>query len=73
MEELFSYLTDPNNIVSFIVFIFWLWATWSSLNWRLKDCEKKLERIDEADIEARLAEIKTDLQRIKTELQKISK
>lgn len=73
MEELFSYLTDPANILSFIIFIFWLWATWSSLNWRLKECEKKLEKIDEADIEARLAEIKTDLQRIKTELQKINK
>lgn len=73
MEELFNYLTNPANIVSFIVFIFWLWATWSSLNWRLKDCEKKLEKIDEADIEARLAEIKTDLQWIKTELQKISR
>lgn len=73
MENLYSYFTDPANIVSFIVFIFGLWATWSSLNWRLKDCEKKLEKIDEADIEARLAEIKTDLQWIKTELQKISK
>jgi len=73
MENRFSYITDPANIISFVVLIFWLWATWSSLNWRLKDCEKKLEKIDEADIEARLAEIKTDLQWIKTELQKISK
>lgn len=73
MEEFVNYITQPGTIVSFIVFIFGLGATWSSLNGRLKDCEKRLEKIEEADLETKLAEIKTDLQRIKAELQKINR
>lgn len=73
MESLYSYVTDPSTIISFVVFVFGLGATWSSLNGRLKDCEKRLEKIEEADLETKLAEIKTDLQWIKAELQKINK
>ena len=73
MEWVYEYITNPANIVSFVVFVFWLGATWSSLNWRLKDCEKRLEKIEEADLETKLAEIKTDLEWIKRELAKLNK
>lgn len=70
MEQLYNYITDPWTIVSFIVFVFWLWATWSNLNWRIKKLEEETEKIDATKIEAKLAEIATDLQWIKAELNK---
>lgn len=73
MDGIYEYVTNPANIISFVVFVFWLGATWSTLNWRLKDCEKRLEKIEEADLETKLAEIKTDLEWIKRELAKINK
>lgn len=73
MEDRLIYLTNPANLVSLVVFIFWLGVTWSNLNWRIKDCERRLEKIDEADLEAKLREIKIDLDWIKKELQKLSK
>lgn len=72
MNNFYDYITDPNTIVSFIVFVFWLWATWSNLNGRIKALEKKTEEIDITKIETKLAEIQTDLQRIKEELNKSS-
>ena len=73
MESLYNYLTDPWTLISFIVFVFWLGATWSNLNWRLKDCERRIEKLEEADLETKLREIKIDLDWIKKELQKLSK
>jgi len=73
MESLYNYITDPWTLVSFVVFVFWLWATWSSLNGRIKALEKKTEEIDITKIETKLVEIQTDLQRIKEELNKSSR
>lgn len=70
MDEVIKYITNPSTIVSFLIFVFWLWVTWSNLNWRIKNLEKKTEEIDISKIEAKLAEISTDLQRIKMELKK---
>ena len=70
MDSLYNYITDPWTLVSLVVFVFWLWATWSNLNGRLKDLEKKTEEIDWIKIETKLAEIQKDLQWIKEELNK---
>jgi hypothetical protein len=70
MENRLIYITNPANLVSFVIFIFWLWVTWSNLNWRIKKLEEETEKIDATKIEAKLAEIATDLQRIKAELNK---
>jgi len=70
MENRLIYITNPANLVSFVIFIFWLWVTWSNLNWRIKKLEEETEKIDATKIEAKLAEIATDIQRIKTELHK---
>lgn len=70
MEDRLIYITNPANLVSFVIFIFWLWVTWSNLNWRIKKLEEEAEKIDATKIEAKLAEIATDLQRIKAELNK---
>ena len=70
MNEIMSYITNPWTIVSFIIFVFWLGVTWSNLNGRVKNLERKTEEIDISKIEAKLAEISTDLQWIKMELKK---
>ena len=72
MESLYNYITDPWTLVSFVVFVFWLWATWSNLNGRIKTLEKKTDEIDITKIEIKLAEIQKDLQRIRDELDKSS-
>ena len=71
MDVFIEYITNPWTIVRFIIFVFWLWATWSNLNWRIKTLEDKVEEFDAAKIEAKLAEILTDLARIKEELKKV--
>ena len=70
MENLYNYISNPSTLVEVIIFVFWLWATWSSLNWRIKELERKTEEIDWIKIETKLAEIQKDLQRIKEELKK---
>ena len=73
MDDRLIYLTNPANLVSLVVFIFWLGVTWSNLNGRIKNLEKRTEEIDISKIETKLAEISTDLQWVKLELQKLSK
>ena len=72
MNSLYEFITDPWTLVEFIVFVFWLWATWSNLNGRIKNLEKKTDEIDITKIEIKLAEIQKDLQRIRDELDKSS-
>ena len=62
MEWLIKYITSPETIITFVVFVFWLGATRSSLNWRIKQLEKENEELR--------AEIK-EIQRKLDELQKI--
>ena len=71
MDSLYNYITSPDTLITFVVFVFTLWATWSNLNWRIKKLEEKVEEFDAAKIEAKLAEILTDLARIKEELKKV--
>jgi HAMP domain-containing protein len=72
MDSLYNYITDPWTLVSFVIFVFWLWATWSNLNGRIKSLEEKTDEIDITKIEIKLAEIQKDLQRIRDELDKSS-
>ena len=71
MEQFYNYITDPWTIVSFVVFIFWLWATWSNLNWRLKECEKRLDKLEELDLDSRLTRMEANLEWIRTTLEKL--
>ena len=73
MEQFYNYITEPWTIITFIIFVFWLWATRSNLNGRIKKVEEKTDRIDSAKIESKLAEIQTDLAWIKNELNKMDK
>lgn len=73
MENRRIYFTNPANLVSLGVFLFTLWVTWSKLDWKVKELEKRLSKIEEADLDTKLREIKIDLDWIKKELQKLSK
>lgn len=61
MEILYNYITDPNTIVSLVVFIFWLWAIYSKVIWKLRELEKRIDKIEDLDLDSRLTEIQTNL------------
>lgn len=73
MEDRLIYLTNPANLISLIIFIFTLGVTRSKLNGKIEDLEKRIGKIEEADLDTKLREIKIDLDWIKKELQKLSK
>lgn len=68
MDDIFRYITSPDVIVSFVIFVFWLGATWSNLNTKLKDMEKRIDKIEALDLDARLTEIQTNLRWIMEKL-----
>ena len=71
MEERRIYLTNPANLVSLVIFIFTLGVTWSKLNWKIEDLERRLQKIEEADLDTKWREIKIDLDWIKKEIEKL--
>lgn len=73
MEQLFSYVSSPETIVSFIVFVFWLWFTWASLNWKVKELEKRIEKIEDLDLDSRLTRMEANLDWIRTTLEKLDR
>ena len=68
MDDIVRYITSPDVIVSFLIFVFWLGATWSNLNAKLKEMEKRIDKIEALDLDARLTEIQTNLRWIMEKL-----
>lgn len=68
MEILYNYITDPNTIVSLIAFIFWLWVIYSNVIGKLKVLEKRIDKIEDLDLDSRLTEIQTNLKWIMEKL-----
>lgn len=64
MEILYNYITDPNTIVSLVVFIFWLWVIYSNVIGKLRELEKRIDKIEDLDLDSRLTEIQTNLRRV---------
>lgn len=73
MDQLYSYITNPATIVNIIVVIFWLWMTWANLNTKLKELEKRIEKIEDLDLDSRLTKMQVDLDWIKTTLDELKK
>lgn len=73
MEELFKYITTPGVIVNFIVFVFWLWAIYSKMNTKIDEIEKRIEKIEDLDLDARLAKLQTDMDWVRLTLDKYLK
>ena len=68
MENLYSYLSNPSTIVNIVVLVFWLGMTRANLNSKLKELEKRIDKIEDLDLDSRLTEIQTNLKRIMEKL-----
>ena len=73
MEALYNYIRQPETIVSFIIFVFSLWAMRSNVNGKLKDLEHRIEKIEDLDLDSRLTKMQVDLDWIKTTLDELKK
>lgn len=73
MEVLYNYITQPETIVSFIIFVFTLWVLRSNINGKLKDLEHRIEKIEDLDLDSRLTKMQVDLDWIKTTLDELKK
>ena len=72
MEQLFNYITQPETIISLLVFVFWLWAVYTNITGKLKELEKRVEKIEDLDLDSRLTKMQTDIDRIRTTLDAFS-
>lgn len=75
MTKFKAYITDPKNIIAFIIFCFWLGGMWATMNNRLTLLEEKCHEVDTVktqmyEIQTSLAQIQTDIQWIKVNLSK---
>ena len=73
MEQLFNYITSPETIVSFIIFVFTLWGMRSNLNSKQKELERRLSKLEDLDLDSRLERMQVDLDRIKTTLDELKR
>jgi Co/Zn/Cd efflux system component len=73
MEQLFNYITSPDTIISLVIFMFTLWWAWSAINNKQKDLERRIEKIEELDLDSRLTRMETTLEYIRTSLEKLEK
>ena len=64
MDTRINYIFSPQTLVSIVVFVFWLWMTRANLNSKLKDIEKRVDKIEDLDLDSRLTEIQTNLRRV---------
>jgi HAMP domain-containing protein len=65
-------LKQPATIWKLVLFVFWLWVTWSSLNYRIQRLEEFKSTVDIMEIQTTLKEISVDLNRIKSEISKLN-
>ena len=75
MNKFKAYITDPKNIVAFIIFCFWLGGMRATMNNRITLLEEKCDEVDNVkvqmyEIQTSLAQIQTDIQWIKANLSK---
>lgn len=73
MNSFVEYISNPAVIVEAVVFIFTLGVTWSNLNNKIKDTERRLQKLEELDLDSRLTRMETTLDYIKTTLEKLDR
>lgn len=73
MNERLIYFTNPANLVSLWVFLFTLGVTYAKMDAKIKDIEKRLDKIDELDLDSRLTRIEANLDWIRSALEEIKK
>ena len=68
MNKRKEYITNPARIVSFCVFIFWLWVAYATINNRIERLENFQKEINLVEIQSTLSQIQTDIEWIKINL-----
>lgn len=68
--ELQQRLLQPQTLISIIGFIFGLGVVWATLNSKINMLEKKIQEVDNLDLNTKLAQIQTDIEWIKAKLSK---
>lgn len=63
-----EYITNPARIVSFIVFIFWLWVAYSTILNRIQKLEDFQKSVDMVKIESTLTAMQKDIEWIRMNL-----
>jgi hypothetical protein len=69
MDERISYIFNPQTIVSLVIFVFWLWAAWSKFNWDIKELERRVQKLEDLDLDNRLTRMEANLDWIRSALE----
>ncbi len=69
MTKFKAYITDPKNIIAFIIFVFWLGMVWANTNNRLTILEQKQEEFNVIEIQTQLAEINKNIAWIQKDIE----
>lgn len=73
MDNFYNYITDPWTLVNIFIFVFGLWVAWSKFNSDIKELERRIVKIEELDLDARLTQMQIDLDWIKKTLDELKK
>lgn len=73
MNSFAEYISNPAVIIEAVVFIFTLWVTRSNLNSKNKEIERRLQKLEELDLDSRLTRMETTLEYIRVSLEKLEK
>ena len=71
MTKIKDYLTNPATWIWFIVFVFWLWMSYATLNSRLSVVEEKQEEFNVINIQTQLAEINKNIAGIQKDIERL--
>ena len=69
MQKIKDYLTNPQTIISLIIFVFWLGVVWANTNNRLTILEQKQEEFNVIEIQTQLAEINKNIAWIQKDIE----
>jgi fumarate reductase subunit C len=73
MTSFVDYIANPAVIIEAVVFIFTLGVTWSNLNNKIANLERRVQKLEELDLDSRLTRMETTLEYIRTTLEKLEK
>lgn len=73
MEARVDYIFNPQTLVSFIIFVFGVWVAWSTVNAKIRDLEKRLQKIEDLDLDNRLTRMEANLDWIRTTLERFDR
>lgn len=70
MDAWIDYIFNPQTLVSLIIFVFGVWVAWSTLNWKQKELERRIQKIEDLDLDNRLTRMEANLDWIRATLEK---